>query len=222
MSGWTIRHTLIAASVLTLLLVASLLWLLQSQQRDLTLQQAVFLTRPMPLPEFQLWDQYGQPVGRDDLKGQWHLLSYGFTYCPDICPMILAKLSRFQQQLVEEQRFDDVQLLFYTVDPARDTPEVMQQYLGFFAADIRGLTPLEDVAAGQNFEQSLAILYQMGAIDADNPASYQVDHGVLLYLLNPAAQLQAVFTPVNRLGDIPDFDPELLYQDYLAIRHFLQ
>lgn len=219
---WSIRHTLVAAILLVLLLVASVLLFLPRQPGSLHLQQAVLLTNPLPLHDFELWDQHRQRVTREDLKGQWHLLSYGFTYCPDICPMTLAKLSRFVLELEQQQQYADIQLLFYTVDPTRDTPETLQQYLAFFAADIRGLVAMDGSEQHRNFEQSLAILYEAGAVDADDPMIYQVDHGVLLYLLNPRAELQAVFTPVNRVGAVPDFDPELLFQDYLAIRSFLQ
>lgn len=223
MLRWSLRHTLIASVLLALLLAATALRVLVSTHKPLQLQQAVLLTKPVPLNDFLLVDQYQQPVTAADLHGQWHLLSYGFTYCPDICPMTLAKLSRFHLQLQQAETYPDLQLLFYSVDPERDTPEVLHDYLNFFATDIRGLTRMPgNDASHQPFEQSLSILYAISPVDdITSYLPYNVDHGVLLYLLNPKAELQAIFTPVEHPGANPDFDTEALFQDYLAIRRYL-
>lgn len=223
MLRWSVRHTLIAAVLLCLVLVATMLNLLMKNHSSLQLQQALLLTKPVPMRDFVLVDQFQRQVTPADLLGQWHLLSYGFTYCPDICPMTLAKLSRFHLELQQAQSYPDVQLLFYSVDPERDTPEVLYEYLNFFATDILGLTRIDDDnQTHQGFEQSLSLLYAISPVDDINShLPYHVDHGVLLYLLNPQAELQAIFTPIERPGAIADFDIKLLYQDYLAIRRYL-
>ncbi|MCH8537288.1 MAG: SCO family protein [Alkalimonas sp.] len=223
MLRWSLRHTLISSVLLALLLAATAFRVLLTNHNALELQQAVLLTNPVPISDFVLVDQYQQQVTAADLQGQWHLLSYGFTYCPDICPLTLAKLSRFHLELEQSQAYPDLQLLFYSVDPERDTPETLREYLSFFATDIRGLTRLPgEEQRHQPFEQSLSILYAISPVDElSSYLPYNVDHGVLLYLLNPQAELQAIFTPIEQPGALPDFDIEALYHDYLAIRRYL-
>ncbi|MFO6384146.1 cytochrome c oxidase copper chaperone SenC, partial [Pseudomonas aeruginosa] len=73
------------------------------------------------------------------LKGRWHLLFFGYTFCPDVCPTTLAQLRELQGKLPQEVR-DDLQVVFVSVDPNRDTPQQIKQYLGYFNAGFQGLT----------------------------------------------------------------------------------
>lgn len=220
----TQQRSYVALAILALMLLSVALWQLKPIRTAPVLQQAVLLSDPASLGQFRLQDQYGQPVQTDDLRGRWHLLSYGYTHCPDVCPLTLAKLAYLQQQLAADAEFSALGLLFYSIDSARDSAADLAQYLQYFAADIRGLRP--DPQAPQlalPFEQALALRFN---IETNNTktgeAEYQVAHGIKLYLLNPDARLQAVFFPANRPGvAVPEFTTQILKADYLTIRRYL-
>ena len=91
--------------------------------------------------EFALLDQNGETLRPSDFAGKPIALFFGFTYCPDICPTTLMTLTATQDQLAAEGKaVDNLQILFVTVDPERDTPEKMQAYLSLFDAGLTGLT----------------------------------------------------------------------------------
>ena len=187
--------------------------------------QGVLLPEPRELPEFRLLNHHNEAFTNKDLKGRWHLLSYGFTTCPDICPTTLNQLTDVTRQL-KEQGQTDLRVLFYSVDHRRDTVSQMATYMPFFDLGFVGLTHLDD---SENphlpFEQGLGIVAQLVPITgpdvdpADN--EYQVNHGVTLFLINPEGELQAIFKPDSGPFDTHTFKPETVLRDYLAIRNYL-
>lgn len=181
--------------------------------------QGLLLTEASPLPTFKLLNHRGEPFSNRDLQGRWHLVSYGFTTCPDICPTTLAQLSLLVAKL--EDRADDLEILFYTVDYQRDTSEQLAAYLPFFNKAFVGLTHLDDPKNPHlPFEQGLGIAARLVPGNAPNSSDYQVLHGNTLFLLNPQGELQAIFQPGNSEGAY-SFDPDKLAEDYLAIRQYL-
>ena len=96
------------------------------------------------LPEFELFDHNRQPLTRDSLRGQWSLLFFGFTHCPDICPISLQALADMYKAIDDADVSDAIQIYFVSVDPGRDTPEVLADYVHYFNPDFSGATaPLE-------------------------------------------------------------------------------
>ena len=187
--------------------------------------QGVLLPEGRELQPFSLLDHHNQVFNNDSLKGRWHLVSYGFTTCPDICPTTLSQLAIVASRL-EQQGGADLRILFYTVDHRRDTISQMASYIPFFHPDFVGLTHLDDSNNPHlPFEQSLGVYAQMvPIITADDEAGandYQVNHGVTLFLLNPQGELQAIFKPEETLPGAHTFDPDKVLGDYLAIRHYL-
>ena len=139
----------------------------------------VLLPQSRELPALTLTDQDGQAQAVDSLTGRWTLLFFGYTFCPDICPTTLAELRQLQGLLGEEDR-QRLQVLMVTVDPARDTPEQLKQYLGFFDAGFRGLTgELENI---QTLSGRVGIPFIPGDTRQEN---YTVDHSANLALLGP-------------------------------------
>lgn len=213
----------VSLAILGLLLLAVLMWHFRPVRSAApALQQAILLSAPLSLGAFRLQDQYGQRVQATDLQGRWHLLSYGYTYCPDVCPLTLAKLAYLQQQLAQHTEYPQLDLLFYSIDPGRDSTTELARYLQHFAADIRGLRPDPQAATlALPFEQALSLRFSIED-EQSGTADYAVAHGISLYLLNPEARLQAVFFPANRPGmAVPEFDVDILQADYLAIRRYL-
>ena len=125
--------------------------------------QGVLLPEGRELQPFSLLDHHNEAFTNEDLKGRWHLVSYGFTTCPDICPTTLSQLAGVAAQL-EQHGGADLRFLFYTVDHRRDTVSQMATYMPFFHPDFVGLTHLDDSNNPHlPFEQEPGIVAQAGA-----------------------------------------------------------
>jgi protein SCO1 len=139
---------------------------------------------------FHLEDQNGKSVTDADMKGRPFLVFFGFTHCPDICPTTLFEMSRVMRALGPDA--DRAGALFITVDPARDTPTVMKDYLSNFDPHLRGLT-------GDQASIDAAIkAYRVYAkkVPLDN-GDYTMDHTALVYLMDKDGHFVAPFN-VNR------------------------
>ena len=150
---------------------------MQAEQLDAGL---VMLQQVRQLPPVGLLDQHGEQRQLDQLKGKWSLVFFGYTFCPDICPTTLADLRLIRSQLPQATR-EQVQVVLISVDPQRDTPEQLKQYLGYFDPQFVGLTGTpEAIQASAN---ALGVPYVPG--DSSKP-DYTVDHGGNLALIDPA------------------------------------
>jgi protein SCO1 len=137
---------------------------------------------------FQLVDQNGKPFGDSDLKGKWHLVFFGYTNCPDTCPTALNELSLALDRLGKER--DDVSIVFITVDPERDTPEVLKPYVANFDAPIIALTgSVEEVAQAA---KAYRVYY---AKHPRTEGGYDMDHSAVIYVMDPQGRFAATFTP---------------------------
>ena len=149
----------------------------QAEQLDAGL---VMLQQSRQLPPVELLDQHGEARQLDRLTGKWSLVFFGYTFCPDICPTTLADLRLIKSQLPEATR-EQVQVVLISVDPQRDTPEQLKQYLGYFDPQFIGLTGSpEAIQASAN---ALGVPYVPG--DTSKP-DYTVDHGGNLALIDPS------------------------------------
>ncbi|MFT6051640.1 MAG: protein SCO1/2 [Halioglobus sp.] len=190
--------------------------LLYSQPSAPPIIQGVFLPQAQDLPDFSLLDHQNQAFNNTDLLGKWHIVSYGFTTCPDICPTTLAQLAQVQSLL--GARASDIQVLFYTVDHQRDTPEQMASYVSFFHPDFVGLTHSdEDTDEFLGFEQGLGITAQLTPTGTPDANDYNVAHGINLLLINPQAQLQAILKPGLDAQRNKVFDGQTIYQDVISV-----
>jgi protein SCO1/2 len=185
--------------------------------------QGVLLPQARPLPDFQLVDHRNNVFTNSDLRGRWHLVSYGFTTCPDICPTTLTQLATATRKL-QDQGHAELQVLFYTVDPARDTVTQLSTYVPYFDPGFIGLTRIDGGDLHLPFEQGLGIVAQLLPLEGpdikpeDN--EYQVVHGVKLFLLNPDGELQAIFSPDTSFSGTHTFNPDTIARDYLAVRSY--
>jgi cytochrome oxidase Cu insertion factor (SCO1/SenC/PrrC family) len=149
--------------------------------------------------DFSLDDHTGNPVSDEDFEGKWQLVFFGFTSCPDVCPTTLSDVSAVLEQLGDGA--EQVQPLFITVDPERDTPEVMAEYVANFDPRIVGLTgSMEQIKqAAQAFRAYYAKVEQEGQADG-----YTMDHSAFLYLMSPDGEYAAHFSVRDEPAAIAD------------------
>jgi protein SCO1/2 len=182
--------------------------------------QGVVLPVARDIPPFNLVDHHNQIFSNEDLIGQWHLISYGYTTCPDVCPTTLAQLADVERRLDEQGV--SLSILFYTIDHNRDTVTQLASYVPFFHPDFIGLTHL-DTGETQHlpFEKGLGISFLLTpVIEESGSTSYTVAHGVTLFLINPQGQLQAILKPGRDKQRNQVFDAQTIYEDFLQLRDF--
>ncbi len=121
-----------------------------------------------------------------DYKGKLVLIYFGYTFCPDICPTNLGNLSMAYQQLTPAERAN-LQILFVSVDPARDTPARLQQYADYFEANIVGMTGEAQTIA--EISKRYGVVYAK-VDNPDNGTNYAVDHSAFTYVVDQTGQLQ--------------------------------
>lgn len=160
---------------------------------------------PAPLPNFELADSQGQPFQLADTQGDVTLIYFGYTFCPDVCPLTLADVKKALEGLEARDR---VHVVFISVDPERDTPEVLEQYVHAFDPAFIGLTG--------EFEELQEIMKPYGAYaekdeTSASGAGYLVNHTARLYLVDPQGELRLTY-PFG-------FKPEDLRSD---LAHILQ
>jgi protein SCO1/2 len=152
-----------------------------------------------------LVDQDGRARGRDDFKGRVTVLFFGFTHCPDLCPTTLSNLAGVLDQLGEDR--DRVQIAFITVDPERDTSEVLRDYLSGFGPNFVGLTG--EPAVVRKAAKTFKVFFQKKPLpDGD----YTMDHSAVIYILDPQARVRLMSTANRRPRDIAHDILQLLHQ----------
>jgi protein SCO1/2 len=179
------RHAPVAIAILAAVAVGVSVALHERATAPPVLRAGTALPEPRALADFNLADQEGKPFSRQDLRGHWTLLFTGFTNCPDVCPLTVASMADLRRRLAR----DDIKFLFVSVDPERDTPEVIRRYLAHFDPGLVGATgaraDLEKFTAGLG----LAQVVNPGAGD-----DYTVDHSTAFVLIDPETRLAGYFS----------------------------
>lgn len=152
---------------------------------------ATVLPAPGALPEFSLVDQYGQPINQNNFKGSWSLVFFGFTHCPDVCPTTLQVLAAARQALATKGVQPLPRIVLVSVDPERDTPDVIGQYVDYFGEGTVGLTGEMDEL--RKLTSGLGIYFEKSAAVADDQ-NYSVDHSAVVLVIDPRARLHALFS----------------------------
>jgi len=144
------------------------------------------------VPAISLTDQDGKPIAMNELKDKWSLLFFGYTFCPDICPTTLAQMRELKGLLPEAAR-DRVRIVMVSVDPNRDTPQQLKQYLGYFDPAFLGATG--ELASIQKLANAVSIPF----IPADtSKENYTVDHSGNLVVIGPdGTQRGFIRAPLN-------------------------
>ena len=151
---------------------------------------------PSFVPEYELVNQDGQIVTQDTYAGEYQLVYFGFTSCPEICPTELQKMTLALQNLPEEMENEIVPILI-SVDPERDTPDVMKRYLESFHPNFKGFTGTENSVdkAMEGFK------VYASRVDDPNYSDYMMNHSSYIYFIAPNGDLLKLY----KTEDTPDF-----------------
>jgi protein SCO1/2 len=151
-------------------------------------------------PRYLLQDPNGRSVTSEDFRGRFQLIAFGYTYCPDICPTTLVEMAAILKQLGDQAA--RLQPIFITIDPERDSGEMLKTYTAFFDPRILGLTgsPALVRHAADNFRIRYAKVVTPGA----DPAHYAVDHSAGMILLGPDGQVVRKFAFATPIGELAE------------------
>jgi len=145
---------------------------------------------PRPVSKLELIDSNERSFTALNLVDRWTFIVFGFTYCPDICPSTLAILTEFREVLTREfADAKDVNIILVTVDPERDTPGILKQYVQHFDPGFLGLSGTD--ANIRNLANQLGASFEISNRDA--PDGYTVSHSASLYLIDPQARHYATY-----------------------------
>lgn len=177
--------------LLSTLAVLGLLWFVYTQVSSLP-APVTFRTTSVTNPDFaKAWpinvgvvDHHGKPRQLSDFKGKVTLLFFGYTQCPDVCPTALHRATMVMQQLGEDAA--KVQVLFMTLDPQRDTVDLLSQYVPAFDARFLGLRPNPESVP--QLAAAFKVFYRINP--GSTPDTYTLDHGVTTYAYDPAGKLR--------------------------------
>lgn len=167
----------------------------------------IYLPAPQPLEDFHLIHHSGRPFTRDNFRGHWTFLYFGYSFCPDVCPITLSELNRVRQLLDGRGAAAETAYVFVSVDPQRDTPERLRDYVRYFNPEFQGVTGVPEEL--ERLTKALHVFHQRAA-NADERGYYLVDHSSTIILIDPNGRPRAIFTPPQT--------PERLVEDFLKIR----
>jgi protein SCO1/2 len=163
------------------------------------------LPEPRKLPAVDLVDENGEPFTPSQFAGRWSFVYFGYTYCPDVCPLALIELAALKDRLASEQPETTAAYYLVSVDPQRDTPARLHEYVHYFDPTFHGLTgSLDAISALAKAAEALFFVPPGQGLE-----NYLVSHSNNFVLLNPRGELEAIFTPPH--------SPEQLAADFAKI-----
>ncbi len=175
-------------------------------EMELRINGAFQFEAPRAFKPFNLVDHHNKAFTKANFEGKWSLVFFGFTHCPDVCPTTMATLAKLVKNLDDEVQAE-TQVVLVSVDPARDTPEVMAQYVPYFNPDFVGVTG--EFIGIKLFANQLNVAFAKVVTNAET-GDYTVDHGATVALINPKGDYHAFFKP--------PFDPARLKLTYISMR----
>ena len=159
---------------------------------ELRARGIVVLPKPRDLAPFSLTASDGSAFENADLQGRWTFAYFGFTNCPDICPVALSVLGQARRTLAEGGRDDHFAGVLVSVDPARDTPEVLSEYVSYFFEDFTGVTGERAAIAELAGQVSVAFA---AVPEPSAPDGYVVDHTGNIVMINPMGHYYGYIRP---------------------------
>ena len=154
-----------------------------------------FLPEARPMPETPLQFANIGSKSIQHLKGKWSLVFFGYTHCPDVCPMTLTTIKQALKTMPDP---NIVNVLFISVDPHRDTPEILEKYMGYF--DSRYFAATASLATLEQISKHFYTVFHTPS--APTEEHYNVDHSSAILVLNPNAEFQAVLSAPHTIESL--------------------
>ena len=173
---------------------------------------ALIYENAKPLSDFTLNDQRGELVTKQQFLGQWNLVFLGYTSCPDICPLTLAKLNAVYKNLQADY---PLQVWFLSVDPKRDTPAKRKQYIDYFNPDF--------LAVSGEHKYLFPVVRELGliyAISDSSESEYAVDHSASVAMVDQNGAVRAIFKPEFKQGSVPLINATTLTEEFKKIADY--
>jgi protein SCO1 len=173
---------------------------------------ALLYENAKPLSDFKLNDQHGELVTKQQFLAQWNLVFLGYTSCPDICPLTLAKLNAVYNSLSRDY---PLQIWFVSVDPNRDTPAKRKAYIDYFNPDF--------LAVSGEHKALFPLVRELGLIYAISDSSqpeYAVDHSASIALVDDTGAVRAIFKPEFKQGAVPLVNMTKLIDEFKQIADY--
>ncbi|MDX1654948.1 MAG: SCO family protein [Candidatus Competibacteraceae bacterium] len=201
LSGKTVTLILSAALALAVGLWAGLYLTARLNPPPLELASGVVLDPPRRVEAFELIDQDGRSFGPERLAGQWDFIYFGYTYCPDVCPTSLADLAALERRLESQGLAEATAYLLISVDPQRDTPERLGEYVRYFHPQFQGATGSRQTL--DRLTRQMGVAYRIPK--SQDGEDYMVDHSSAVLVVDPQARLRAIFTSHDPQAMATDF-----------------
>lgn len=197
------RLTIITSLLLAAMIVAAIAVDINSPARSSTIPEELrdlLVKQPVEIPSFKLMDQQKQPFTAQQFKGAWTFLFFGYTHCPDVCPVTLTALDDASSQLGKLKTGNlKIQYVFVSVDPNRDSPEILRDYVRYFNANFIAVTG--DDKQLERLASPLGIAFERGP---GTGTEYFVNHSSAMLLIDPQARYYARFRPPHYAEEIVD------------------
>jgi len=161
------------------------------------LTNAVLYPQPRELPDFQLTKSDGQTMTLADWRGYWNVAYLGYASCPDVCPTTLSVFKQVWKGLADRGLRDRIRFNFISVDPQRDTPEVLGKYVAFFSPDFVAATGSDEQLT--RLTRALGLLYSRST---GPNGEIQVDHSGSAVIVDPQGRLVGMFRPPFAAADV--------------------
>jgi protein SCO1/2 len=146
------------------------------------------------LTYFKLIGAGNKTLGPSDLKGKWSFIFFGYTHCPDVCPLTMGILGQAFKYIEKyPEVYGEIQGVFISVDPRRDTPELVEEYASYFSDKFRGVTG--ENAQLEAFSRQMSALYTIHPKDEPSGDNYSVTHNSTVFLVDPQGRLYGRFPP---------------------------
>ncbi len=195
----------------------------QAAEKPVT-EAAFVLPEVVTIEEFKLTHPGLGQFDIDNIKGQWSLFFFGYARCPDICPTELFMLAEMMRKIESDPSLEikAPQVVFVSLDPQQDTPELLQEYAGFYHPSFIGVTGEQSVV--DRLAKSMGVYYERvyhlnGKVLIFDPEegvpeglenSYLINHSASIFLVNPNGELQAIFSAPHK--------PDVMIRDLAAIQ----
>jgi len=194
---WTIASCLVVMLVAVSLYVNKMTTKVHLSSEQLKDMGLYLIEPPRNLGAFNLMDSAGKEFLPKDFEGKWNMLFFGFTFCPDICPITMSMLSRIEKGLDIENQ-EKIRIFLVTVDPDRDSPDQLKVYLENFSENFIGLTGGLD----QIYNFATRVNAPFNPIKNNKESNYTVDHTGSIILINPEGNYAGFFRAPHNQDDV--------------------